>query len=343
MNAHDLASICELIAQGLRMLPAGSVPGAQGLVLPVAQTLPSRTLGEWMDIHGPIVLGKGYKQQTVRNRSANMAHVKRLWGTRPIADLRAHEIITAIRKEFVPHQLSTAQRVLAELRDAYHEAIASDWVQVNPALGVKLPSQRVKRKRLPFATWEKMRDLARASNQPWLESLMLLALVTGQRRGDLVKMRFDDIVDGALRVEQQKQAGKGWGARVAIPLSLHCEAIGMTVGDVVEHCRKSGAPGDYLLRRAGGQPLEESSLSIRFRDCIRAVCGLKAYGKDEWPSLHEVRSLAARTYIDQGFSQETVQALLGHMHSEMTDAYVNDRGLSAKQWKSVDIKMKAAA
>jgi integrase len=46
-----------------------------------------------------------------------------------------------------------------------------------------------------------------------LLSLLLLALVTGQRRADLAKMRFSDIVvdeAGAqyLRVEQQKEAGK---------------------------------------------------------------------------------------------------------------------------------------
>lgn len=226
-------------------------------------------------------------------------------------------------------------RVLASLiDDSINEAIANDWATSNPASHVKMPANRVKRKRLSFETWQQMRELAKASRQRWLESLLLLSLTTGQRRGDLAKMRFNDVVDGHLQVEQQKQAGKGYGARIAIPLSLRLEAIGMTLGDVIEHCRHSAAPGPTLLRKAGGDPLEESSLSIRFAECIRAVRGENAYSTDEWPSLHEVRSLAARMYRAQGVD---VQTLLGHKHAEMTAMYEDDRGLKAGHWKRLAV------
>ena len=96
-----------------------------------------------------------------------------------------------------------------------------------------------------------MRELARASRQRWLEALLLLALVTGQRRGDLAKMRF--------------------------------------------------------------------------AECIRSVCGETAYQAAEWPSLHEVRSLSARLYSEQGID---VQTLLGHKHAEMTPDEATSPGLS---------------
>jgi integrase len=334
MNAPELAQMLELMAQALRLLPAGAVPGAGVSGPGLAPVVSSRTLGAWLDIHEAQVLAKGYKRQTIRNRTANLRHVRRLWGDRPIAALRAHEILSRIRAEFLPRQTSTAQRVLAELREAYNEAIANDWAESNPASHVKLPSNKVKRKRLAFETWSKMRTLAQASRQPWLESLLLLALLTGQRRGDLVKMQFSDVVDGHLRVEQAKQAGKGYGARVAIPLSLRLDAIGLTLGDVIERCRTTGEPGPTLLRKAGGEPLEESSLSIRFAECIRAVCGEGAYGRDEWPSLHEVRSLSARMFRAQGVDTQT---LLGHKHAEMTAQYEDDRGLNSREYKRVPV------
>lgn len=320
------------MAQALRMM---AVAPSSAQTPPAAMPVQSkRTLADWLDIHAAQVLGQGYKIQTIRNRTVNLKHVRRLWGERPIAELRAHEIITSIRAEFIPHQKSTAQRVLAELRDAYNEAIANDWVQVNPAASIKLPSQRVKRKRLSFETWAKMLTLAQASRQPWLELLLMLALATGQRRGDLVKMRFDDVADGHLHIEQAKQAGKGYGARVAIPLALRCEAMGMTVGQVIDRCRSSGAPGPTMLRKANGGPPEDSSLSIRFAECIRAVLGEGAYASDEWPSLHEVRSLSARVYRAQGVD---VQTLLGHKHAEMTALYEDDRGLSAHEYKRLSV------
>jgi integrase len=49
----------------------------------------------------------------------------------------------------------------------------------------------------------------------------------------------------------------------------------------------------------------------------------------------EVRSLSARTYIAEGMAPETVQTLLGHAHAEMTAIYLNDRGLTEAEWKTV--------
>jgi integrase len=326
MNPSELAGVLDMLAQALRSLPAVA-PAA-----PVAARH-QRTLGEWLDVHEGLLNERGYKAQTIKNRRANLAHVRRIWGAKPIAELRPHEVSTAL-KQFLPARSSTARRVLAELRDAYTEAIANDWADNNPALHIKMPAHKIKRARLTFATWQGMRTLAQASRQRWLESLLLLAVVTGQRRADLQKMRFDDVVDGFLRVEQQKQAGKGYGARVAIPLALRLDAIGMTVGEVIEHCRSSAKPGPTLLRKSGGGSIEESSLSARFHECIHAVAGEKAYGQHEWPSLHEVRSLSARLYHAQGVD---VQTLLGHKHAEMTEVYKDDRGLSASLWKQVAV------
>ena len=325
MNPADLAQMLELMAAALRAMPTGPMA-------PAAPAAPRRTLAEWLDVHEQQIRAKGLKARTICNRTSNLRHVRRLWGDRPIAELRPHEISAALRAEFVQAKAATGGRVLAELREAYNEAIANDWADRNPASHVKLPAHRVERKRLSLETWQAMLELSRASRQPWLECLLLLALATGQRRGDLAKMRFDDVVDGHLRVEQQKQAGKGYGARVAIPLSLRLDAVGATLGGVIELCRLCGAPGPTLLRKAGGGALEESSLSIRFAECVRAVCGDGAYGANEWPSLHEVRSLSARLYTAQGID---VQTLLGHKTAEMTNLYRDDRGLSAREWKSV--------
>jgi len=326
VNPSDLAGMLEMMAQALRHTPATNAPP------PVAASLQQhRSLGEWLDVHEQQLRDRGYKAQTLRNRGATLAHVRRLWGQRPITALKPHEVATAL-KTFGPDRSSTAVRVLSELRDAYAEAIANGWAENNPASHLKPPKHKVKRARLKAETWQAMRTLAQAGPQRWVESMLLLAVATGQRRADLAKMRFEDVIDGHLRIEQQKQAGKGYGARVEIPLALRLDAIGMTVGDVIEHCRGSAKPGPNLLRKAGGGEIEQSSLSARFHEHIVAVLGSAAHKLHEWPSLHECRSLSARLYHAQGID---VQTLLGHKHAEMTDAYRDDRGLSAAEWKRV--------
>lgn len=333
----ELAGMLELMAQALRLMPAGGLPVAQQVPAPAGPAAPtSRTLGEWLDVHDSILLTRGYKAQTIKNRRSNLAHVRRLWGAVPVAELRPHAVASALRS-FPKEKSSTAVRVLAELRDAYVEAIANGWAENNPARDIKPPKHKVMRERLELDVWMQMRLLSKASPQRWVESLLLLALAIGQRRADLAKVRFDDVVDGHLRIEQQKEAGKGYGARVAIPLTLRLDCIGMTVGDVIEHYRQSGKPGPTLLRKANGRPIEMSSLSARFCQHIKVVLGDKDPGTHKRPSLHETRSLSARAYVAQGLEPKVVQTLLGHSELEMTELYLNDRGLSRNEWKRVEV------
>ena len=314
---------------------------AAEVVVPVAtEVQDERTLSDWLDVHEAQIRTAGYKPQTVKNRVGSLKHCRRLWGTRGLKSLKAHEIATALRTEFLPKKSSTAQRVLGELRLAYSDAIANDWCDTSPAAHVKMPRHKVKRKRLKLETWVAMREMSRHLPR-WIEAMLLLALVTGQRRADLAKMKFSDVHDGHLHVEQQKQAGKGYGARVAIPLDLHMDAIGLTVGGVIEYCREVGKPGDTMLRTAGGRAIKLSSLSARFAECIRAVVGEGVYEDDEWPSLHEARSLSARTYVAQGLAPDVVQVLLGHSNIEMTEIYMDDRGLSAREFKRVSLDRQA--
>lgn len=360
MTTADLAGLFEALAKLLRALPgAGQVDAmqlaargaqpAQPPPQPVAapsdtppagppapEATSDRTLGSWLDVYSEILLTRGYKAQTLKNRRGAIAHVRRLWGAAPVAELRPAAVATALRT-FPKDKSATAVRVLGELRDVYVEAVAAGWAESNPARDIKPPKHKVMRERLELGVWMQMRELSRSSPQRWVESMMLLALVIGQRRADLAKVRFDDVVDGHLRIEQQKEAGKGYGARVEIPLTLRLDVIGMTVGDVIEHCRQSAKPGPTLLRQANGRPIEMSSLSARFCEHIKKVLGDADPGTYRRPSLHETRSLSARTYVEQGIEPKIVQTLLGHSDIEMTEMYLHDRGLSAHQWKRVAV------
>lgn len=289
------------------------------------------TVSAWLATYRTIINDRGYKAQTLKNRGSCIKFIEQQLGHRPLRAIKPHEITTML-KRCSPHK---AGRVLFEIRDAFSEAIANAETETNPAAHVKAPAAPGLRKRLTLETWQAMVDHAKAHLPPWVHAMLLLGLATGQRRADLAKMKFSDVVDGHLRVEQQKKARKKVGARLAIPLTLRLDATGMTLADVIEHCRTVGKPGDNMLRQSNGRAIELSSLTARFHECIVAVCGEDAYSQFEWPSLHEVRSLAARTYIAEGMSPERVQKLLGHKHSEMTAIYLDDRGLTEAEWKLV--------
>lgn len=325
----------KLLKQALQQLAVMQLPAGEPVSKPAANdpapAVEGPTVAEWLVTYRSIIGQRGYNPQTIKNRTTSIRHVEAAWGAMKLRGVRPVEISTKL-KQWSPH---TAVRVLGELRDVYVEAIANGEAENSPAAHVKRPKAPGLRKRLTLETWQGMIELARQGNQRWVPAMLLLALATGQRRADLAKMRFDDVVDGHLRVEQQKKAGKPTGARLAIPLTLRLDATGMTLGEVIEHCRGIAAPGDTLLRKSNGRPIEKSSLSARFRQHIVAVCGPNAYKQYEWPSLHEARSLSARTYIAEGMTEKTVQTLLGHKAAEMTKVYLDDRGLTAGEWKQV--------
>jgi integrase len=330
------AELEQLLSLALAALRAQASPAAGAAEPAPAVATAAPTLGDWLVTYEQILGERGYNPQAIKNRRANIKRVHALWGGRPISAIKPHEIAAAL-KQLTP---SSACRVLGELRDVFTEAIANGAADANPAVHIKPPKHPGLRARLTLDVWRAMRLLSKTSSQRWVESMLLLALVTGQRRADLAKMAFADIITDAagqqyLRVEQQKKAGKPIGARVEIPLCLRMDAVDMTLGDVIEHCRHSAKPGPTLLRTAGGSAIEMSSLSARFHEHIVTVMGPAAYDRFAWPSLHEVRSLSCRTYVAQGLTHEHVQTLLGHKHAEMTDMYLDDRGLSADKWKRV--------
>jgi integrase len=209
--------------------------------------------------------------------------------------------------------------VLVEARSMFDEAVNYGWIDRNPALQVKHLCAPVMRKRLSLDEWQATYEYAISQSPPWVSRLLLLALLTAQRRADLQKMSFDDVWDGHLHIEQQKTR-----TRIALPLALRLDVVGCTLGDAIELCRDYAAPGSTLLRKSTGASLARATLTARFEWARESACGATEVRRAA-PGLHECRSLSERLYRDQGIDTRT---LLGHKHQSMTDLYNDDRGLS---------------
>ncbi|WP_189685710.1 tyrosine-type recombinase/integrase [Pseudorhodoferax aquiterrae] len=291
-----------------------------------------RTVSQWLVVYREILARKTLKPATRVNTASNLKHVDRLWGGMPIRSLKPRTILAALQDGLGTASLRA--RVQALMKDVCKQAVLDEWIDSNPVLALDSVRPKIQRKRLSLEAFDAVAEQAVLHPQGWVAPMVLLGLATGQRRADLAKMRFDDVVDGHLHVEQQKEAGKGYGARLAIPLSLRLDAIGLKLGEVIEICRGYAAPGPTLLRQASGLPLEKSNLSARFTEIMRAAFERDTYGPGEWPSLHELRSLSERLYRAQGVD---TQALLGHTNQAMTDRYNDDRGLTAREFKRVKI------
>lgn len=285
-----------------------------------------RTCADWAVTYLETIDMRPLSESTKRNRRASLQHIVMAIGEETIGNVRPLQIGKMIR-DISQKSPQCAKRALFEARDFFNEAVLAGVIHANPAAPIKPPRVQVQRRRLTLENWQAIRAWSLANQPPWVARMLDLALVTGQRRSDLSKMRFADVWDGHLHVEQFKT-----GTRLALPLALRLEVIGKSIGDVVEDCLSYASRGETMIRRKGGRSLVDASLSSRFEEAREGAGLVWATGNP--PSLHECRSLSERLYRAQGIDTKT---LLGHKHQSMTDAYNDDRGLSAGKWITLEL------
>lgn len=301
----------------------------------------SRTIGEgisvsgWLDRYWKIQeerqrLGE-IKPITVKQKKNPVKVMRENIGNKQLSDVSVRDIADILEPYKERGQAIMAQVVRRVIIDVFKEAQHAGEVPpgYNPAQATKNPKAKVQRQRLDLDEWMRIYEEA-SSYQPYLRRSMQLALVTGQRLSDIANMKFSDIWDDHLHIEQEKT-----GSRLAIPLSLRCNAIGITLREVVAECRDR-IVSPYLLHHHHSISIAKRGGKIGYQSITSAFSkardssGLK-WSKGTPPTFHEQRSLAERLYRDQGID---TMSLLGHKNQQMTDKYNDDRG---KGWTIIAV------
>ncbi|HDR2726455.1 TPA: phage integrase Arm DNA-binding domain-containing protein [Enterobacter roggenkampii] len=293
------------------------------------------TVTEWIDkyivIQEERLKNNELRPNSFRQKNKPLRLFREHCGMRYLKDIETidiAEITDAIKNDGFSRM---AQVVRIVLVDVFKEAQHAGYVPpgYNPAMATKQPRHKVTRQRLSLEEWKSIYEAAETM-QPYLQCGMLLALVTGQRLGDICRMKFSDIWDDMLHIEQEKT-----GSRLALPLDLKCDALGLTLRDVVSKCRDA-VISKYLVhfrhstsQATRGDSVSSSSLTTSFKKA-RNKCGIE-WEKGTAPTFHEQRSLSERLYEVQGVD---TQKLLGHKSPQQTAKYHDDRG---KDWTVIAV------
>ncbi|MGG9140092.1 tyrosine-type recombinase/integrase [Escherichia coli] len=305
----------------------------------------SVTLHSWLDRYEKILASRGIKQKTLINYMSKIKAIRRGLPDAPLEDITTKEIAAMLNGYIDEGKAASAKLIRSTLSDAFREAIAEGHITTNPVAATRAAKSEVRRSRLTADEYLKIYQAAESevrrsrltadeylkiyqaaeSSPCWLRLAMELAVVTGQRVGDLCEMKWSDIVDGYLYVEQSKT-----GVKIAIPTTLHVDALGISMKETLDKCKEI-LGGETIIASTRREPLSSGTVSRYFMRA-RKASGLSFEGDP--PTFHELRSLSARLYEKQ-ISDKFAQHLLGHKSDTMASQYRDDRG---REWDKIEIK-----
>lgn len=271
------------------------------------------------------------KLNTYKQKAKPVSLLKERVGMKMISAVDVRDVAQILDDYIAAGQPRMAQVIRSVLIDIFKEAQHFGEVPpgYNPALATKQPRRKITRQRLSLEEWQKIFEIA-DNNHRYMGNAMLLALVTGQRLGDISNMKFTDVWEDHLHIIQEKT-----GSKIAIPLSLRLDAIGWCLSDVIARCRDY-AVSPYMVHFFRATSQAERGAQVKSNTITMNFSKARDKAEIEWgdgtpATFHEQRSLAERLYEAQGID---TQKLLGHKSPNQTARYHDDRG---KDWITIAV------
>lgn len=238
-------------------------------------------------------------EQTRHGNMKELENLLRVFGHMPIDAIAPAHI-----REYLDLR-GQAAKVRANREKALFSHVfnkAREWGYTNaqnPCQGVKGFRETGRSRYITDDEFEQVKSVAHHT----VVDAMDIALLTGQRPADVLKIQHTDIRDGALWIVQNKT-----GARLGIEIT---GALAKVIERI--HNRPKDFVSNFLIQDEDGKPLSQAALRSRF-DKARTLAQVDFQFRD-------IRAKAATDTGDLAHSQK----LLAHKNREMTEHYVKAR------------------
>jgi len=163
-----------------------------------------------------------------------------------------------------------------------------------------------------------------------LQDAMDLNYLTGQRPADVLKMRFSDVKDEALGVQQNKTQKK-------LRILLNTDGTRTEFGKLIDRikARERKVASMFLIATPEGRPLNQWTLRTRFDDARKAAA-TTAKEKGDQELADRIRAFQFRDIRPKAASDtelEHASKLLGHTNQQITKVVYRRRGEVVKPTK----------
>lgn len=230
--------------------------------------------------------------RTQKDYARHLVKLRQVYGSAIASELRPRDF-----GEFLNVKRGKWQRVkqLAVLSSAFTNAVSYwFWLERNVLRDVKRPKGCPRDRLVEQHEFDAVHLMAPLR----VRLAMELAVMTGQRQGDLLGLKWTDIRDMAIHIQQSKT-----GKRLAIEITPDLEAV-------LDRCwQLPNRRENVLSNRYGVQYTGEG-----FRACWQRVIGQYVRRGGTRYTFHDLRALAATRCP----TPEIAMRLLGHSNISMT-------------------------
>lgn len=239
---------------------------------------------------------KNLAPRSARDYDKVLLWVKDKLGPLPVDKMQRKDVIRA--RDANSDTVRFANYIVQVLRILFEHATDIGWIAAgaNPAKGVSLiKSTAPKREAWP----DDMIAAFRATADQDALLVFELCLGTGQRIGDVLKMRWSDIAGDGIHVTQSKT-----GAQLWVPFTPRLRGVLSSTARI----------GVTICAHGRGRPLSYRAASARIME-VRKHIGAEAY------DIHGLRYAAAAQLAAAGCSDELIAAVTGHATAAMVKRY----------------------
>ena len=174
---------------------------------------------------------------------------------------------------------------------------------------------------------------------------MELSLLTLQARHEICNMRYTDIRHGYIYVVRDKTSGDSDMAFIRIKINRQLEKI-------LGKTRSNSVASPYLILRTPDRRrrsdrknkphwtfVNPAYLTREFKRIPDEVGLFDHLEPNQRPTFHEMRSLASRLYVQQGFPKAYISKLMTHSDEKVTSLYLSGGVVSDDMYHEVSAEL----
>jgi integrase len=256
---------------------------------------PLNLCDEYLRLHAAQKRSKTFFDWTV-------AILKRHFKERLLSHIGVRDVEEFLAARRADVKTATANRSLTVLKHMLRKAVEWGYAASNPAAGFKPEKERNRREF--FLTADQADELLEKTPEH-IRPLVVAALHTGARRGELLGLTWQDVdLDRRLVTFRDTKNGEDRTVRMSETLTATLRRL---------PSRLQGGP---VFRSSEGKALEPAAFRKDFEAAAKGA-GLKGF------RFHDLRHSAASFLVQAGVPLNTVREILGHKSITMTLRYAH--------------------